>query len=83
MRKMINKYGCSVNVVEWIMTVNFWEYYIMDQKETDDIVLAVVMGFDTEAGDISLEEIRPYIKTRTKDLSAIEPAAGYRWAENI
>lgn len=83
MRRMKNEYGV-VNVVEWIQTSNFWEYYITDQKDADnnDIVFAVVMGFVTEMGDISLAEIAPYIRIRTKDLSKLAPAEGYSWVED-
>jgi hypothetical protein len=80
MRKMNSKFG-SVNVIEHIMCKGFWEYYITDENFSDDIVQAVVMGFEVEIGDISLSEIKPYIITRTKDLSELMPAEGWRWDE--
>jgi hypothetical protein len=80
MRKMKNQYGI-VNIVEHIMTRNFWEYYITDDKFTDDIVRAVVMGDETEIGDISLSEIKPYVTSKTKRLNEIMPAEGWEWVE--
>lgn len=69
----------NINVVEHIILVNGWEYYITDEEFSDDIVRALVMGFETELGDISLEEIRPHVITRTKDLSEVMPAGGWSW----
>ena len=79
MRKMKNKYG-QVTVREHIILKNFWEYYITDQVFSDDgdIVQAVVMGFETEVGDISLKEIESHIVTRSKKLNMM-PADGWQW----
>lgn len=79
MRKMRNKHGDVLKIVEWWMTVNHWEYYITDQEEDDDIVFAMVCGFEDEMGDISRKEIRPYIRSRTQDLNEIQPAPGWEW----
>lgn len=40
MRKMECEFA-KVNVVEWIMTSNFWEYYITDDKHNDGIAESV------------------------------------------
>jgi predicted CDP-diglyceride synthetase/phosphatidate cytidylyltransferase len=80
MRKMKHKKtGTILNVVEHVITKNYWEYYITDEHFNDDIVAALVMGFETEIGDISLSEIKPYMMTRTKDLSEVMPAEGWHW----
>lgn len=66
-----------------IITKNFWEHFIFetpDIKPTDDQQFALVMGFETELGYISLSEIKPYILTITKDLSSVMPPEGYSWA---
>lgn len=85
MRKMKNKsYGSVVNVVSFAMTKgNMWEYFITDQKFSDDIVCAVVVGFECEMGDISLSEIKPHLMFN-KDIMAPEnkhimPAPGWEW----
>ena len=80
MRKMKNKYGI-VNVLEHIILRNYWEYYITDDKFNDDVVRSVVMGDETELGDISLSEIKPYVMSRTKRLDEIAPASGWEWVE--
>ena len=69
----------QINVVEHIMTRNFWEFFITDDNHTEDIVRAYVMGFESELGDISLNEIKPHIISRTSNLSEVMPPAGYRW----
>ena len=80
MRQMRNKsYGTVVNVKELAITRNFWEYFITDEVFNDDIVCAVVSGFETEMGDISLSEIKPHMITRTKCLEEVMPAPGWEW----
>ena len=81
MRKMKSKYGTIVNVTHHIMLRNLWEYYVTDDKYTDDIVRCVVMGDETECGDVSLSEISPYIITKTKQLENLAPANGWTWVE--
>ena len=80
MRKMKNStYGTVVNVVSFAMTKNFWEYFITDDKYSDDIVRAIVKGFETEMGDISLSEIKPHLMTQSDQLDEIMPAPGWEW----
>jgi hypothetical protein len=82
MRKMKNSsYGTVVNVVSLAMTSNFWEYFITDNHFTDDIVTAVVKGFETEMGDISLKEIKPYLMCQSSDLRDVMPAPGWEWVD--
>ena len=89
MRQMKHStYGTVVNVTEFAMTRNMWEYFITDEKFNDDIVCAVVKGFECEMGEefvfwldqrISLSEIKPYVLTRSNDLEELEPAPGWEW----
>lgn len=79
MRAMKSNYDTTINVVEHIILANGWEYYVTDQKFNDDIVQCLVMGFETELGDVSMSEIKPYIMTRTKDLSDVMPAQDWSW----
>ena len=82
MRKMKNKkYGTVVNVEKVMITTNMWEYFITDNKFTDDIVTAVVDGFETELGDISLNEINPYVIASTEKLDGLLPAKNWEWVE--
>ena len=84
MRKMIKEYDngdtIEINVIEHIMVKNMWEYYVTDKKFNSDVVLCLVMGHDTELGDVSLSEIKPYIIIRTKNLDEVMPAGGWSWA---
>ena len=87
MRKMV-KGNLKLNVVEHIILRNMWEYYILanepDSSHPDpDIVYALVMGFEDEIGTVSMSEIKPYILTRTTELSTIFPASGYEWADEM
>ena len=76
-----NKVGIRLNVTEHIMTRNLWEFYITDNKASDDIVEALVMGHETEIGDVSLSEILPHAISRTTDLNEIMPPEGYSWED--
>ena len=87
MRKMINESGTVLKVEEHIITSNFWEFYIVADEEggepNPDVKFALVMGDNTELGDVYLPEIEPYIITRTSDLATgVAPAAGYRWQDD-
>lgn len=79
MRIMIDSKGNELEIVEHIMLRNMWEYYVTTDVYQDDIVLCLVMGFETELGDVPLNEIKPYIISRTKDLANVMPASGYSW----
>ena len=79
MRKLISSYGTEVKVEEHIIVKNFWEFYLT--KGTGDIRFGVVYGDEVEAGDVCMSEIKPFILTRTKDLSNIQPPPGWHWEE--
>ena len=80
-RTMKNKYG-QLKIREHIILKNFWEYYITDEyPEESEIQNALVMGFETEQGDVYLPEIQPYIISRTKKLDELMPAEGFQWLD--
>ncbi len=81
MRKLSNQNGTTIEVIEHIILRNFWEYYVTTDSYSDDIKLCLVMGDFTELGDVSLDEIKPYIISRTKDLANVMPAEGWRWED--
>ena len=79
MRTMQNG-NTKLNVIEHIMLKNFWEYYIIDDKEnSQDVKLAYVLGFENEIGCVSMEEIQPYIMSKTDNLNQVLPAPGFAW----
>jgi len=79
MRHMTNEHGTQVKVIEHIMLRNFWEYYILEEADDDGIAFALVVGDYTEMGHVSLNEIAPYIISRTKYLGNIMPAPMWSW----
>jgi hypothetical protein len=79
MRKMINQTTQEIlSVYEHVMAVNFWEYYMLEDSESD-LTVALVLGYEQEIGNVSKEEIKPFILSRTKDLTSVFPAVGYQW----
>jgi hypothetical protein len=80
MKQMVNEYGSKINVVEHIILKNGWEYYVTDDKHDEDTIRCVVMGFETEMGDVYLPEIKPYVVSRTRNLNEVMPATGWKWA---
>jgi hypothetical protein len=79
-RQMRNKSdGSVVTVHAHVITKNWWEYYILDNKRYEDVRLALVMGPEMEIGDFSVNEIRPYIVTQTSDLDDVMSAPGWEW----
>lgn len=79
MRHMTNEHGTQVKVIEHIMLRNFWEYYILEEAGDDGIAFALVVGDYTEMGYVSLNEIAPYIVSRTKYLGDVMPAPMWSW----
>lgn len=71
-----------VKVYGWAILKNGWEYFFLSDKGSTRS--AVVMGFETEMGDVSMKEIQPYIRSMTfkaDDLKEIAPASGYSWVD--
>lgn len=80
MRKMKNiQTGTEINVVEHFILRNLWEYYITDEQVQNDCAFALVMGYETELGDVYLPEVKDYIISRTKNLTDLLPATGWEW----
>ena len=69
-------------VHQHIILKNFWEYYLGETDE-NGVAFGYVMGIANEWGDVSMEEIKPYIigQARANDLWHIMPPEGYRWEE--
>lgn len=44
-----------------------------------DIKRCLVYGFEIELGDVSMEEIRPYVIARTSQLDGVLAAPGWDW----
>lgn len=80
MRQMMGRSTTRVlNITQHIILRNGWEYYVTDDKHNKDTVRCLVMGFETELGDVYLPELQPYIMSRTTNLADIMPAEGYEW----
>lgn len=72
-----------VKVYGWAITHHGWEYYFLDNKNSD-IREAYVCGFVEEQGDVSMTEIMPYIRSITfkdSDLHDIAPAPDCEWVD--
>jgi hypothetical protein len=70
-----------LKIFEWIQTKgNFWEYYVTEKWNKDNCAYCLVDGDFQEIGLVSLDEIKPYISIRTKDLT-IQPAPGWKWVD--
>ena len=82
MRQMTNEHGNTVKVVEHIMLSNMWEYYILEAADEDGIAFALVVGDYTEMGSVSMDEIEPYIVSRTANLD-IMPAPNWSWCDSV
>lgn len=80
-RKVKNPYGEVFTVHQHLITRNFWEYYILDNYKTRDIRFALVMGLETEMGDVSMSEIAPYVITKTSSLADVMPPSGWEWVD--
>ena len=69
-------------VAQHIILRNGWEYYL---EETDEngIAFGFVMGLENEWGSVSMDEIKPYIMSRTSGagLDEIMAPAGYYWED--
>ena len=79
MRHMTNEHGNTIKVIEHIILRNYWEYYIVEAADEDGIAFALVVGDYTELGYVSMDEIAPYIMTRTNDMDEIMPAPMWSW----
>ena len=76
--------NAEINVVRHLILKNFWEVYITDEEtNSDDIKFALVMGYETELGDVSLEEYKGHIiaSTDVNEATEIAPATGWTWED--
>jgi hypothetical protein len=73
------------HVKHWVLLRNGWEYFLFDMGEDnapgEDIRFALVYGDATEMGDVSMEEVKPYILVQTVDLTDIAPPPDWEWTE--
>jgi hypothetical protein len=76
---MTNEHGTTVKVIEHIMVLNYWEYYILEEADEDGIAFALVVGDCVEMGSVSMDEIAPHIVSRTIRLNDIMPAPNWSW----
>ena len=79
MRNM--KTGKVIKITEHLITRNFWEYYITDEGYDGQIKTALVMGYETELGDVDLLELKPYTLSKTARLNEVAPAIGWEWVD--
>lgn len=80
--RIMKKGNQKLVIKEHIILRNFWEYYVTDAipcEDDADVIEALVLGFETELGDVWLPEIKPYIISRTKDLRDVMSAPGWTW----
>ena len=77
-----NETGQQINVIGHVITRNFWEYYITDDKFGTEgkIHRCLVMGAEIELGDVDLEEIKPYAISVAGVDQEFAPAIGWSWA---
>lgn len=80
--RMMEKDGGAFEVHEHIITKNMWEFYMLGEPNEDNVAFALVCGEEDELGFVSLDEIGPFIISRTKEMDGIMPAPGYSWMEN-
>ena len=75
------EYDTEINVVRHIILKNMWEVYITDEEtDTPERRFALVMGFETELGDVWLPEYKGHIITDTANMDEVMPAPGWEWA---
>lgn len=77
--RQLSKGNTILNITQHIILRNGWEYYVTDCKHNANTYQCLVMGFETEIGDVYLPEIQPYIVSRTKDLSDVMPCQDWTW----
>ena len=76
-----NDTGRTVDVHAWAMLKNMWEYYILSEPKGQDIVEAIVYGDETERGDISINELRPFVISFSYDLDDMAPPPNHSWVD--
>ena len=69
-------------VHQHIILRNFWEYYL-EKADKHGVAYGYVMGFENEWGNVSMDEIKPYIISTAKGtaLDEVMPPEGYHWED--
>lgn len=73
--------GQKVTVHGWFMTVNGWEFYTLDNNVKAPVRPCLVYGYEVEIGDVSREEVAPYVQIATTDLTDLGAAPGWYWED--
>ena len=80
--RAMQKGNTKIKITEHIILKNFWEYYVIERdQDQEGIAFCLVIGLETELGDVYLPEIAPYIISRTKKIDEVAPATGWSWVE--
>lgn len=77
-----NDTGSVVKVFGHAMTRNGWEYFLLDPKaDSRGNIMALVMGFETEMGDVNMPELVPFMLSYVNgaNLNDLMPAEGWEW----
>lgn len=81
MRKMTNGIS-TLNILEWIIVESiFWEYYVTEPWDATNYAYCLVDGIFQELGLVCLDEIKPHISYRTRELHSIQAAPGWKWVD--
>ena len=74
--------GETLAVYQHVILKNMWEYYLGEPDE-NGVAFGYVMGFENEWGDVSMEEIKPYIVSivRGDELNYIMAPFNYYWED--
>ena len=83
MRQMMDQHGSKAYVVEHIILSNLWEYFIIEEAGDDGVAFALVVGDATEMGSVWMDNIGPYIISRTTELSEILPPPRWEWCDEV
>ena len=82
MSRQMRKGDSVVTVYSHGMTRNGWEYFLLQPKaDSSGNVLALVMGDETEMGDVNIPEIAPYLLHFSKNLTDLMPCEGWEWVD--
>lgn len=79
--RVMTKNGSELKVYAHFIVRNMWEYYVTKLPDKEGIGEALVMGFETEHGTYSKDEVAPYVICHTENLEEVMPAIGWSWKE--
>lgn len=77
-----NDTGSVVKVFAHALLRNGWEYFLLDPKaDSRGNIMALVMGFETEMGDVNMPELVPFMLSYVNgaNLNDLMPAEGWEW----